>query len=131
MKPFTATATHKHLRMAGRRFCPQPELVLSVAKDNFYLERYFLSNIENAISKNVKDVDFVERYRAEIEVSVHSRFVSSSNHCHTLIFSSYTHFGPYYIYVCIESLLVLDLSRYWFCVERYGAEIEVNVHSRF
>ena len=113
------------------RFSPQPELVLSVAKDKFYLKRYFLSNIENAISKNVKDVDFVERYRAEIEVSVHSRFVSSSNHCHTLIFSSYTHFGSYYIYVCIESLLVLDLSRYWFCVERYGAEIEVNVHSRF
>ena len=92
---------------------------------------YFLSNIENAISKNVKDVDFVERYRAEIEVSVHSRFVSSSNHYHTLIFSLYTHFGPYYICVCIESLSYYHICRYWFCVKRYGAEIEVSVYRDF
>jgi len=49
-------------------FSPQPELVLSTAKDVFYLNRYVIPRVLDAISKNVQSIDFVERFGPEIKV---------------------------------------------------------------
>jgi hypothetical protein len=49
-------------------FSPQPELVLSTAKDVFYLNRYVIPRVLDAISKSVQSIDFVERFGPEIKV---------------------------------------------------------------